>query len=431
MADDITVKVGFDGQSVQKGLAAMPQQAAAAGKATAQAVQQPVSGALDKLRKDADKWSTDLLKKYLGIHAAAALFNKALADGDRLMERMAKTAKDAKMAGISAEEYEAAAKAADASGSSVDSLADAMAKINEVTAQATQGNRDAIEALKQLGYTDNEVRAGQMRSLDVLSRISKQYKASTTDAQRYKAATQLLGSKGVDLEKFLNLGPAEQMTALYSNKTSQIEADRAAAIEAGRAKDSNILGDTFNKLKLLFYSDPQKAAGERLGFGLGGNESVIYGDKNPMPLVEASKAYQNATDPAEKDKLRAAFMQQFGTFAEDFRIAFTGTTQGGVEQTSAMVEQVLNDKLKNLAPDVYNGQGGLNPATFAANKETPYAVSSMAAIGGGGNYFTGADVSVSLAERTATATETMAAMLERLANEGNTVFGASSPVSEK
>lgn len=430
MADDITVKVGFDGKAVQQGLAAMPKQAAAAGKAAAQGVQQPVSNALDKLRKDADRWSSDLLKRYLGVQAAVSIFNRAMAEGDRLLEKQAKTAKDAKLAGISAQEYLAASNAAEASGDSVDSLAEAMAKINEVTAQATEGNREAIEALKQLGYTDAEVRAGQMRSVDVLARISKQYKAGTTDAQRYRAATMLLGNVGTDVEKYLNLSPAEQLTATYGNKTSQVEADKAAAVKAGREKESSILGDTFNRLRMLF-DNPQRAAGERIGMGFSGNESVIYGDKNPLQLKQAAEAYQSATDPQQKEKLKQAFMEQFGTFAEDFRIAFTGTTQGGVEQSAAMVEQVLNDKLKKLAPDVYTGESANVSARFAGNREAPYAVSSMAAIGGGGNYYTGADATVTLAERTATATETMAELLQRMANEGGQIFGVPPIVSDK
>lgn len=435
MADDITVKVGFDGKAVEQGLNQLPKAAEKAGKQVEKNLTKPAETGLEKLRRMSDNWQRQLLGRFIGVQAAMNLVNEYIDKHIKGFERIAAVSNDAKKAGISAEDYQRLSNAAEMTGVSIDALGNALKKIRETTTAAADSNDKAIESLKALGYTDEQVRSGQIRGLDVLMRISRQYQAGTTQAQKYAAATALLGSAGADLIPVLEMSAAQQVNAFGGSVTTSARAEAAAAAkryqDVTSGKDISELGN--ETAAGLQGSARRSFLGLRGYFGKTelSKQDFLGTGKYDLDKM-AAEMNKPGLSPEERQQKQQELLDAFNAMSTDFRGAFTGVKIDGVAQTAAMVEAELDRKLKELIPG-YTGPN-TGPATTGigatyAMGETPYAVSSMAAIGGGGTYFTGADVSVSLAERTANATETMAQLLERLANEGTFSLNPQSPVS--
>lgn len=418
MADDITIKVGFDGKAAQQGLAGLPAAAQKAGQATAKGLTTPVSDGLGKMQKQAEQWGMSLIKRFFGIQAAVALVNKGIEMANASLTEQATISKNAKKSGLSAEDYQAASRAAEETGVSIDAISDAMKKTIETTKLATEGNIEAVKALQDLGFTNEEVRSGHIRTSDVLARISKQYRAGTTEAEKYRAATSLLGEKvGSAIVGTLGTGPSAMVEALNKPGRSQAQVDQAAAIAKEDARTSAVIGDQLSSIWEAFQGTQYRAAGNYIGsssFNLDENEGF---GKQSMAVQAASKRYEAATDPKEKAKLKEELLATFATAAEQFRAGFTGSTQGGVKQTAEMINAQLDQRLVEILPE-FKTQIPATGATEPKSTELVQAVSSMQSIGGGGGFYTGATSMVAIAEQQLSAAERTAAAVERIANGG-------------
>lgn len=431
MADDITIKIGVDGKAVAPAMKEVEKQAEKTGKKTAQALSQPAEGSLKKLREQARMFGADLVGRLTAAFGAMALFDRAISATTDHMARLANVSRESKKAGISAEDYQRLGRMADISGVSVETLGKALEELRELQAQATQGNEKAIESLMKLGYSQQQAAKGGGSLQDVLMRVSARYRSASTDAERFAVALEFLGKKqGANAAPMLGTSPAALATAAGARVSSQALADRELAREQQKKREEESpsgVGAFFTNLfeamdlgdRSIYYGKfAENQAGqlamtdERARFTGLGNEAA-YG------LRGLQDRMSKTTDESERAALQQEMLTRFSDMAADFRFAFTGQNVAGVRMTAEQVEAELNRKLAALLPE-YAAQaaaGGAagSPAGNALEKAAPMAVSSLAAIGGGGGvYGGGINDMVNLADRTANATERTAAALESI-----------------
>lgn len=426
MADDITIKIGVDGKAVQPAMKEVEKAAEKTGKKVAAATTGPAEFSLKKLRAQASQFGADIVGRFVAAYGALALFDKGLQKSAEYMERLSKISTESKRLGLSAEDYQRLGRAAELSGVGIDALAQGMDKVREMQAKAVEGNEQAIQSLVRLGYTEAQARSGKAKMEEVLMRVSSRYRQATTDAERYRVAMEYFGAKGAgNMGPMLGMSPAQMITAMGAGVSSQAAADKEQALKRQRDREDREggVGKFMDTLYDIFISDRSiyqrkftvSSKGEFLGEGRKAFESM----GGPYGLEELSRQLQDSSlAPERRSELEQEMMRRFSQMAEDFRYGFTGATVDGVAVTADMVEKELNRKLSVLMPGYTATANGFEPVTPAAADRSSgmtSAVSSLAAIGGGGSvYAAGAGDMVNLADRTANATERAANALETI-----------------
>lgn len=427
MADDITIKVGFDGKAAQQGLAGLPGAAQQAGQAAAKGLTTPVSQGLDKMQKNAEQWGASLVKRFLGIGAAIALVKSKIDEASQRLDAMAKISTDARKAGLGVEDFQRLTNVSEATGASMDSLAKAFSTISDAVKNAKEGNLEAVDSLAKLGFTQEQVRSGQLSSSAVLFQISQRYKQATTDAQRLAVATGLLGEQGSKLTGVLGMGTMQQQIALNdvltpANKANQLEAQNQL-VERNKITGK---GNAFSKMGESISDwwtgrgDAALVARQRFAKRGGATTRTLVGGIGEGEINEAAqsrKAFESIGGFDTSITNKEQRMQMFADMAAEFKAAYTGFQVEGVTQTSEMIDAELKRKFEKLFPETAALDAVKNTESKAMSN-LPAAVSSMQAMGGGGGFYTGADSMVGLAEQQLSAAERTAAAVERIANGG-------------
>lgn len=399
MAEDIIIRAGFEGSAVKSGL--------------------------DKLRNSANSFSNSLTSKLTGAFAGTVLLDRGLSMATKTFHKFGEISNLAMRAGISAEDFQRLGYAAQLSGTNMEVASKALNEIQKATANAAQGNQTAIDSLLNLGYTGDQVRSGNLKSLDVLIKLAAAYKRAGTDAEKFSLVSKLLaGETAVRMTPFL------------------LQSDQALSDSMNRDVVDN---NTVDQMKVL--ADQAKLASQALELLTASTMGLLMKGWSRTALVleamigqvkgAAEASRESGITNEERAKREKAALSMFDDYARHMRTALLGSTIDGQFMDSETVEGIINQKAdEELGPKlgtIYKARGKAKPSeaveasgsTMAAGRAA--IASSMAAIGGGGGVY-GPDAMVNLADRTANATERTAAAVERMAGMDNvSPFG--SPVS--
>lgn len=422
----VQINVGANTAAATAALNATGQAAQQAGNQAARASQRATAStdtwqrSLARLRAQARLFGADIVGRFASAYGAMALIDKAINAVNEGMTRSAEISKASRKAGLGAEDYQRVARIAEETGGSVDEAAAAAGRYARMIRDASAGNVDAIQTLRDLGFTEAQVRRGNISAVEVLARLSAQYRNAATEADRLRIAQQAGVPKQV-----LEAGPAAIVSGgAVGVRTAQDVERRAAEKRMGEEGG----GGFFERLGNFFMdSFRYQLSGGRGGQASATNESAMFGalpgegqNLNPFGASKRigeirGQLAQEGLGEEERARLEAEMLSLFGQFAEEFRNTYQGSIQGGKVQTLDDVNAELQRKLGELLPSFKVGPPGEmpgSPAAGAAGMAT--AVSSMQAIGGGGGFYAGATDMVSLATRTAEATEAIAKNTEKL-----------------
>lgn len=392
MADDITVKVGFDGSQAETGLG--------------------------KLRKESESFGDQLTKKLAGAFTAMALFDRGVSYAIRTFEKFADISDKAERAGINSEDFQRIGYAAELSGSSMEAAAKAMREIRNATADAAAGSKKATDALIALGFTREEITKGDIKSTDVLLKLALAYKAAGSDAAKFGVATSILSTRTAsEMMPLLSTSQAELQGAMGRDVASQAVVDQMKAV-ADQAKMAS-------QALEMFTIELMGTIGQ-----LAGSINVVIGFYESRIGGKLSEAKESTG--ADKRKLESEALALFDEYARNFRLAAIGTTQNGELMTAKRVDEILGQKFAEMFPPAMqrerqqalaDKEGITQSGSIATSSvKEPIAVvaDSIAAAGGGGGVYSAN--TIDLATRTADATEriaeTMDEWLERTYGSG-------------
>lgn len=195
MSDDVKVKFGGDFSDVAKGAADAVTKA---------------SGALGSWWDDFNKSTTSSITSALAL---SAIFGK-------LTESMANTLKYAKGIdeafkrfgnGGSSKEFQLVARYGAEVGVSMEAVGRTMNYFAKATEAASKGAGNQRNALLALKFTDEEIKKGNISSIEVLRRMADEYDRTGLEALSAQRAVQLFGTQG------------EQLSAIYKNGKINID----------------------------------------------------------------------------------------------------------------------------------------------------------------------------------------------------------------
>lgn len=378
--EDIVVKAGFDGSKAEKGL--------------------------EKLRSQSKSFANDLTARFAGLFAASALLDRGLNFVAASFQRIAALGGQAKKAGLSVEDFQRVSNAAQLADVSVSAIAKALREVRKETSEAASGNERSRKALEELGFTADEINAGNIKATEVLARLARAYGSARTEAEKYTVATSVLSDRtGTELIPLLAEGESALRSAFNRKVVSQQEA--AAADATADALDQA-------------GQDATTFLGRMLGSAmeLSGQIGIVTAKHHLQKLIDEGK-----TDEA----LRYFYSEDpMGGYSSNLRYIAAGGQVGSFEdlqrqQFAEMFPDLYKKELaarREQAIAAENRPRGAGAAVSSGPSVGVATADSLQAIGGGGYYVAGAATMTDYASRTADASERTAQAVEKLANGG-------------
>lgn len=166
---------------------------------------------LNRVRKAADNFGADLVKKFTAAFGAMALFDKFTGFAIQNFREFGQLADQISKSGLASDQFQMLAYAAKQSGADVKDVTKAVRELNTAIAEAKlkpEGQKG--RALVALGFSPEQIAAGTIKATDVFLQLSKAMETVTSDADKVAIATALLGDKvGQNLIPMLEGGRAE------------------------------------------------------------------------------------------------------------------------------------------------------------------------------------------------------------------------------
>ena len=157
---------------------------------------------LNRVKTAANNFGADLTKKFMGAFGAMALLDRGLALVDagfnfviNSLKEFADVADQAKRSGMTGEDYQRLSAAAKDTGVSMQTVTKASRELRIMMKEAASGNEVAAKKLKALGFTDEEVRGGTIKSIDVFLQLAKAMQTAGSDADKLSILTAIFGDK--------------------------------------------------------------------------------------------------------------------------------------------------------------------------------------------------------------------------------------------
>lgn len=148
---------------------------------------------VDSLGESFKKAGSDIGKKIAGWFAATVLFDKALGFVTNTFKELGEVADQVDRSGLSAEQFQALAYAAQQSGVSVSALAKATRQLRVDMAEAAAGTGKKVEMFKALGISLEQLKSGDASA--VFLAISQAMAGSADDSERLLISTAFFGDK--------------------------------------------------------------------------------------------------------------------------------------------------------------------------------------------------------------------------------------------
>lgn len=194
-----------------------------------------ISSSADNIDKKLDAASK--AGEAFGKKLVAALSVGAIVAGfKRVIDSMDEVVKSAQSAGVTAEEWQKLAYAADLSGVSAQSMGTALGKLSVQLVEVDTATTDAAKALRAMGVTAKDT------SGEALAKIADQFAKMPDGAEKTAAAIKLFGKAGAEMIPLLNGGSA-------ALKELGDEAERYGAVIGGNTlKQAEAFNDNLTRL---------------------------------------------------------------------------------------------------------------------------------------------------------------------------------------
>jgi hypothetical protein len=163
------------------------------GKSDVDQVTNRAKKSVDSLGESFKKAGTDIGNKIAGWFTATVLFDKALGFVTNTFKELGAVADQVDRSGLSAEQFQGLAFAAQQSGVSVSALAKATRQLRVDMAEAAAGTGKKVEMFKALGISLEQLKSGDATS--VFLAISRAMAGSADDSERLLISTTFFGDK--------------------------------------------------------------------------------------------------------------------------------------------------------------------------------------------------------------------------------------------
>lgn len=311
---------------------------------------------LNRIAKASENFGSDLAKRFTQNFGAMALVDKAWAGIQSAISYTAQSMKKygdiadaAAKAGMDGEDFQRLAYAADQAGVAMNVVGKAARELRILMKDAANGNELARQKLIALGFTEEQIKNGTIKTTDVFLQLANAMEKSASDADKLAIMTAIFGDKvSTDLLPLLDQTRAK----LRETFTETPIMDNKAL------RDLDNMWDKLNRIKLIldyisasfgygiiFGRDKSGAAVQGLG------EAIIPGGGQIVKSAQAlaGAAIGGADSPAGTDTgtpANAAALAALGTKIGEASLG-SGVIGVGASPQVAAIEK-SNEKLDSI-----------------------------------------------------------------------------------
>lgn len=178
-----------------------------------------------RAQRAASKFAGEIGQRVMGAVAPMVLFDKGMNLITGSIDKYADANARARKLGVPFSEFFKLSEALEDAGISEETTAKAVKEMSIVLAEAQGGAENQTKALKDLGYTQDQISKGAIDVVDLFMRLADATKAARSEAERNNVVLTILGKKtGPELANALSAGSAElkKNMAGASNATDEL-----------------------------------------------------------------------------------------------------------------------------------------------------------------------------------------------------------------
>jgi len=178
-----------------------------------------------RAQRAASKFAGEIGQRVMGAIAPMVLFDKGMNLITGSIDKYADANARARKLGVPFSEFFKLSEALEDAGISEETTAKAVKEMSIVLAEAQGGAENQTKALKDLGYTQDQISKGAIDVVDLFMRLADATKAARSEAERNNVVLTILGKKtGPELANALSAGSAElkKNMAGASNATDEL-----------------------------------------------------------------------------------------------------------------------------------------------------------------------------------------------------------------
>lgn len=157
---------------------------------------------LNRAKTAANNFANSLASKFTAAFGAMALLDKGLQTIQQGFEfvvnsvkKYADIADQAQKAGMDGEDFQRLAAAANLAGVSMQTVGKAARELRILMKDAASGNAVATQKLVALGYTNDQISKGTIKTTDVFLQLAKAMEMAGSDADKLTILTAIFGDK--------------------------------------------------------------------------------------------------------------------------------------------------------------------------------------------------------------------------------------------
>jgi hypothetical protein len=163
-----------------------------------------------RAQRAASKFAGEIGQRVMGAIAPMVLFDKGMGLITGSIDKYADANARARKLGVPFSEFFKLSEALEDAGISEETTAKAVKEMSIVLAEAQGGAENQTKALKDLGYTQDQISKGAIDVVDLFMRLADATKAARSEAERNNVVLTILGKKtGPELANALSAGSAE------------------------------------------------------------------------------------------------------------------------------------------------------------------------------------------------------------------------------
>jgi hypothetical protein len=204
-----------------------------------------------RAQRAASKFAGEIGQRVMGAVAPMILFDKSMGMLTGAIDKYADANARARKLGVPFSEFFQLSEALDDAGISEETTAKAIKEMSIVLAEAQGGAENQTKALKDLGFTQEQISKGAINVVDLFMRLADATKAARSEAERNNVVLTILGKKtGPELANALSAGSTELRKNMAS--TGNVTDDMGQRAEDARLYFRN-LGDEFQMMLMDLY----------------------------------------------------------------------------------------------------------------------------------------------------------------------------------
>ena len=163
-----------------------------------------------RAQRAASKFAGEIGSRIMGAVAPMVLFDKGMSLITGSIDKYADANARARKLGVPFSEFFKLSEALEDAGISEETTAKAVKEMSIVLAEAQGGAENQTKALKDLGYTQEQISKGAIDVVDLFMRLADATKAARSEAERNNVVLTILGKKtGPELANALSAGATE------------------------------------------------------------------------------------------------------------------------------------------------------------------------------------------------------------------------------